>query len=182
VLFKKNMTIKERANAALANLERNAYALSMLRSRLEARADFLLKEDAGNTEGYKELSKVLDLVKNGELILSTMSEKIESARFLEEFIVIMDSAAASVSGIKDDLEQLVPIAESALEEMQDAIAKVSGSVPAEFRQEIEPEIMAQVSQAIANEKAAASLAASVEVRNNAPVIEEKVEEPEKVAA
>lgn len=182
VLFKKNTTIKERANAALANLERNAYALSMLRSRLESRADFLLKEDAGNTEGYKELSKMLELVKNGEMILSAMSEKIESARFLEEFIVIMDSAAASVSGIKDDMEQLVPVAEAALEEMQDAIAKVSGSVPAEFRQEIEPEILAQVSAAIASEKATAALAASVEVKKEAPVIEEKVEEPEGVPA
>ncbi len=181
MLFKKNTTIKERANAALASLERNAYALSMLRSRLEARADFLLKEDAGNTEGYKELSKMLELVKNGEMILSSMSEKIESARFLEEFIVIMDSAAASVSDIKDDMEQLVPVAEAALEEMQDTIAKVSGSVPAEFRQEIEPEILAQVSAAIASEKATAALAASVEVKKEAPVIEEKVEEPEGVA-
>ncbi|HEX2614898.1 MAG TPA: hypothetical protein VHL10_05345, partial [Nitrososphaera sp.] len=90
MLFKKNATIKERASAALASLQRNAYAMSMLRSRLESRADFLLKEDGSDSGSYKELSRVLELVKNGELILNEMSEKIESARFLEEFIMIMD--------------------------------------------------------------------------------------------
>src|SRR4051812_31569127 len=123
--------MKERAGAALASLQRNAYAMSMLRSRLESRANFLLKEEGGDSGGYKDLSRVLELVKNGELILSDMAEKIESARFLEEFIVIMDSAAASVSDIKDDMEQLVPVAEAALEELQDAIAKVSVGLPAE---------------------------------------------------
>lgn len=183
VLFKKNATMKERASAALASLQRNAYAMSMLRSRLESRADFLLKEDGGDSGAYKELSRVLELVKNGELILNEMSEKIESARFMEEFIMIMDSAAESVSGIKDDMEQLVPVAEAALEEMQDAIAKVSVGIPAELRQEMEPEILAQVSAAIASEKATAALAAaSVEAKRQAPaLVEEKVEEPEGVA-
>jgi len=184
VLFKKNASIKERASAALASLQRNAYAMSMLRSRLESQADFLLKEDGADSGSYKELSRVLELVKNGELILNEMSEKIESARFLEEFIMIMDSAAASVSDIKDDMEQLVPVAEAALEEMQDAIAKVSVGLPAELRQEIEPEILAQVSAAIASEKATAALAAaSTEAKREAPApVEEKVEEePEGVA-
>ncbi|HEX2615009.1 MAG TPA: hypothetical protein VHL10_05915, partial [Nitrososphaera sp.] len=155
----------------------------MLRSRLESRADFLLKEDGSDSGAYKELSRVLELVKNGELILNEMSEKIESARFMEEFIMIMDSAAESVSGIKDDMEQLVPVAEAALEEMQDTIAKVSVGIPAELRQEMEPEILAQVSAAIASEKATAALAAaSVEVKRPAPApVEEKVEEPEGVA-
>jgi hypothetical protein len=183
VLFKKNTTMKERASAALVSLQRNAYAMSMLRSRLESRADFLLKEDGGNNGAYMELSRVLELVKNGELILNEMSEKIESARFLEEFILIMDSAAESVSGIKDDIEQLVPVAEMALEEMQDAIAKVSVGIPAELRQEMEPEILAQVSAAIASENATAELAtAGVEAKRQAPAPRaEKVEEQEEVA-
>jgi hypothetical protein len=183
VLFKKNASIRERASAALASLQRNAYAMSMLRSRLESRADFLLKEDGGDSGSYKELSRILELVKNGELILNEMSEKIESARFLEEFIMIMDSAAESVSGIKDDMEQLVPVAEAALEEMQDAIAKVSVGISAELRQEMEPEILAQVMAVIASEKAtAASAAASVEVkRETSASIGEKIKEPEGVA-
>ena len=183
MLFKKNASIKERASAALASLQRNAYAMSMLRSRLESRAEFLLKEQAGDNGTYKELSRVLELVRNGELILNEMSEKIESARFLEEFIMIMDSAAESVGGIKDDMEQLVPVAEAALEQMQDTIAKVSVGIPAELRQQMEPEIAQQVSAAIASEKATASLgAASVEVKRPAHAhVEEKVEEPEEVA-
>src|SRR5215211_5354747 len=80
--------------------------MGMLRSRLESRINFILNENGGNTEGYQELARVLELVKNGEMILNEMSEKVESARFLEEFIMIIDSAASSVSEIKGDVEQL----------------------------------------------------------------------------
>jgi hypothetical protein len=147
-LFKKNASITERANAALASLQRNAYAMGMLRSRLESRVNFIINEK-GSAESCQELSRVLELVKNGELILHEMSDKIESARFLEEFAAIMDSAASSVSMIKDDLEQMVPVAEAALEEMHDAISKVSAGLPADLRQEIEPEILAEAAAAIA---------------------------------
>lgn len=172
-MFKKNASIKERANAALASLQRNAYAMGVLRSRLESRISLLLNE-SGKTEGYPELSRVLELVKNGELILHEMSEKIESARFLEEFVVIMDSAASSVSGIKDDLEQMVPAAEAALEEMHDAISKVSTGLPPEL---IEPGILAEVTAALA-----AGDTAAVEVKEAVPAQEEREEEPEAVPA
>lgn len=151
-MFKKNASIKERANAALASLQRNAYAMGMLRSRIESRVNFILNEK-GNAESCQELSRVLELVKNGELILHEMSDKIESARFLEEFAAIMGSAASSVSEIKEDLEQMVPAAEAALEEMHDAISKVSTGLPAELRQEIDPGILAEVTAAIAAGKA-----------------------------
>jgi hypothetical protein len=144
-LFKKSASLKERANAALASLQRNAYAMGMLRSRLESRINFALREKRC-AESCQELTKVLELVKNGELILHEMSEKIESARFLEEFVAIMDSAASSVSEIKGDLEQMVPAAEAALEEMHDAISKVSTGLPVELA---EPAILAEVTAAIA---------------------------------
>jgi hypothetical protein len=168
-LFKKNASMKDRANAALASLQRNAYAMGMLRSRLESRVNFIIHEK-GSAESCQELSRVLELVKNGELILHEMSEKIESARFLEDFAVIMDSAASSVSEIKDDLEQMVPAAEAALEEMHDAISKVSTGIHAELRQEIEPGILVEVAAAIAEGKA------------RAPAQEEKEEGPERVPA
>jgi hypothetical protein len=178
-LFKKNASMKERANAALASLQRNAYAMGMLRSRLESRINFIPNQK-GNTAGYQELSRVLELVKNGEMILHEMSEKIESARFLEEFVLIMDSAASSVSGIKDDLEQMMPAAEAALEEIHDAISKVSTGLPAELRQEIEPGILAEVTAAIT--AGSIRTAAGVEVKEGVPVQEEKEEEPEAVPA
>jgi hypothetical protein len=178
LLFKKNASIKERANAALASLQRNTYAMGMLRARLESRIDFILSKGA-RTEGYEELSRVLELVKNGELILHEMSEKIESAKFLEEFVMIMDSAASSVSEIKGDLEQMVPAAEAALEEMHEAISKVSTGIPAELRQEIDPGILAEVTAAVAAGKAVTPV---VKTQEAATAREEKEEEPERVPA
>jgi hypothetical protein len=174
-LFKKSASLKERANAALVCLQRNAYAMGMLRSRLESRINFALNEK-GSAESCQELTRVLELVKNGEMILHEMSEKIESARFLEEFVVIMDSAASSVSEIKGDLEQMVPAAEAALEEMHDAIGKVSTGLPAEFMQEIEQEILVEATAAIAG-----TAAPAVEVKEAAPA-QEKEEEPEPLPA
>ena len=165
-MFKKNASIKERANAALASLQRNAYAMGMLRSRIESRLNFALSQKGGADS--QELTRVLELVKNGELILHEMSEKIESARFLEEFTIIMDSAASSVSGIKEDLEQMVPAAEAALEEMHDAISRVSTGIPAGA---VEQGILAEVAAALAAGKAAEP---AVEV---APEKEEQEPEP-----
>ncbi|MEO9294990.1 MAG: hypothetical protein ABI347_05265 [Nitrososphaera sp.] len=129
MFFKKDSsTIRERATVALANLQRNAYAMSMLRSRLESRINFIMTENAGKSGEYHEMTRVLELVKNSELILNELSGKIESARFLEEFISIIDSAASSVSEIKVDVENLVPVAETALQEMHDAISRISGGL------------------------------------------------------
>ncbi|AFU57508.1 MAG: hypothetical protein QXX64_02110 [Nitrososphaera sp.] len=185
MLFKKsnNASIKERANAALASLQRNAYAMGMLRSRLESRINFTLNEK-GSTESCQELTRVLELVKNGEMILHEMSEKIESARFLEEFVMIMDSAASSVSEIKDDIEQMMPAAEAALEEMHDAISKVSSGLPADLRQEIEPAILAEAVAAIAAGNASAAVIEAKEEKEEktAAVPEQEEEEPESVPA
>jgi hypothetical protein len=145
--------------------------MGMLRSRLESRINFALSQKGGADS--QELTRVLELVKNGELILHEMSEKIESARFLEEFVAIMDSAASSVSEIKGDLEQMVPAAEAALEEMHDTISKASTGLPADIRHEIDPSILAEVTAAIAAGKAGP-------VEEAAPAKEE--EEPEPVPA
>jgi len=152
LLFKKSGSLKERANAALSNLQRNAYAMSMLRTRLESRISYALSQNQGRGD-CQELTRVLELVKNGEMILHELSQKIESARFLEEFVMIMDSAASSVSDIKDDLEQMVPAAEAALEEMNDAIAKVSTGLASEIGREMDPAILAEVTTAIKASKA-----------------------------
>jgi hypothetical protein len=180
LLFKKNTSIKERANAALASLQRNAYAMGMLRSRLESRITLTLNEK-GNTNGCEELTRVLELVKNGELILHEMSEKIESFSFLEEFVTIMDSAASSVSMIKTDLEQMMPAAEAALEEMHDAISKISTGLQEELRKGMEPAILAEVTAAIA---AGRSDKVSVTMKEEAqpPQNAKEEEKPEPVLA
>ncbi|HXG07166.1 MAG TPA: hypothetical protein VNI77_07565, partial [Nitrososphaera sp.] len=116
LLFKKSGSLKERAIAALSNLQRNAYAMSMLRARLETRINYMLRHEQGGGGSCQELTRVLELVKNGEMILHEISDKIESLRFLEEFVMIMDSAASSVSYIKGDLDKMIPAVEAALEE------------------------------------------------------------------
>ena len=77
MLFRKDSTIRERATVALANLQRNAYAMSMLRNRLESRINFILTENAGKAGEYQEMTGVLELVKNSELILNELSGKID---------------------------------------------------------------------------------------------------------
>ena len=140
--------MKDRASAALANLQRKAYAMSILRSRIQSRIDTIM-QNGGNADSASELNRLLDLVKNGELILKEVSDKVESARFLEEFIHIINGATESVSEIKGDVEELVPMAEAALAEMQDAISHVSSRVVPESREEIDPLIMAQISAEMA---------------------------------
>ena len=173
-MFKKNASMKERANAALASLQRNAYAMGILRSKLESRINFALNQKGG-AESRPELTRVLELVKNGEMILHEMSEKIETARFFEEFAVIMDSAASSVRDIKEDLGQMVPAAEAALEEIHDAISRVSTGLPEEL---IEPGILAEVTAAMAAGRAGAPAVEAEAV----PEQVEKEEEPEPVPA
>ncbi|HEX6067934.1 MAG TPA: hypothetical protein VFZ05_03955 [Nitrososphaera sp.] len=121
MLFRRDTaTLRERAQLALASIQRNAYAMSVLRSRLESRVG------ASNGDSRQELERVLELVKNGEVILTEMSGKMEAAKYLEEFITIIDSAAGSVGEIRDDIEKMVPIAESALAEIHEAVSKISG--------------------------------------------------------
>lgn len=149
MLFRKDSTLRERATVALANLQRNSYAMGTLRSRIESRMNFILK-GSGDTDEYQELARVLELVKNGELILNELSGKVEAARFLEEFIAIIDGAADSVSEIKGDVEQLVPLAETAIAEMSDALSKISGSIytePGLEHAELQKDIIAEATAA-----------------------------------
>jgi hypothetical protein len=179
LLFRKDSTIRERATVALANLQRNAYAMSMLRGRLESRINFILSEGKGGE--YQEMSRVLELVKNSELILNELSSKIESARFLEEFITIIDSAASSVSEIKVDVENLVPVAETALQEMHDAISRISGGLYATEQEpahlEAQKKILEEATAAAATEAQPAIVEAAVPRPTVAPEPEAE-QEPE----
>jgi hypothetical protein len=153
LLFRKDSTLRERAAVALASLERNAYAMGMLRGRIESRASFVLKSQGNNSDEYQELARVLELVKNGELILNELSGKMEAARFLEEFVMIINGAAESVSAVKGDMEHLVPLAENALAEMHNAISKISGGLytpdPEPAQVDMQNRILAEATAAIA---------------------------------
>jgi hypothetical protein len=85
---KKATSVKERANSALAILQQNARAMNILRSSLESRMNLIISNKE-STEDYEELARVLDLVKKGELVLNAISDRKESAQYLEEFITII---------------------------------------------------------------------------------------------
>lgn len=131
---KKGASFTERANLALSSLQRNAYAMSVLRSRLEAKVNQALSSPKGAIDS-QDLTKMLELVKNGESVLDELSSKVESAKLLEDFIVILDSAAESVREITTDMEKMVPAAEVALQEIHDTILRTTMGTSSE--QEIE---------------------------------------------
>jgi hypothetical protein len=141
-LFRRGTTVKERAVAVLAELQRNSTAMSLLRSKLESKIS-LAAGNGGSAENRQELARMLALVKNGEMILNELTLKAESARFLGEFVRILDSASASFGEIKRDLHELVPVAEAALSEMHDAIAGITPGSATEVRKEVELSVLAQ---------------------------------------
>jgi hypothetical protein len=96
-----------------------------------------------------------------ELILNVISEKIESVCYLDEFIMIIDNAALSISDIKNDIEQMMLAAETALSEIHDAIAKGSTGLLPDLRQQIGPAVLAELSAAVAADK---SNTANVELK------------------
>lgn len=152
--------MKERANAAFTNLQQNSYEMSMLRRRLESQISFILdNNNDNNNDRYQEFYRILELVKVGEMVLHELSDKIESTRLLEEFIRIIEGAATSIGEIKDDIEQIIPIAESALQDIQDAITKISIGIVPELEQETERAILTEVMTIIAskNEKEATAM-------------------------
>ena len=117
--------------------------MGILRARVENR----MKD--GSTGDGIELAKVLQLVKDAELLLKEMSAKAESARFLEDFVRIIGGTAESIGQVKNEVSELVPMAEAALDQMRDAVTSVSVvlSSPA-IKDEIDPVILEQVSAAI----------------------------------
>lgn len=163
---RKSGSLGERAGVALAGLQRNAYALGVLRSRIESRISFMLGGGGSNSSAAhasaQELAKVLELVKGGEAALNELSGKIEAAKFLEEFVTIIDGATSSVGAIKEDVEQLLPAAEAALEEMHDTILKLSsGPSPLPYQSGTQQNLLSQT-RSIMEEAAAAAMAVAAE--------------------
>ena len=77
MLFTKkiNASINDRAHPALSRLKQSAYALNILRSRVESRVNFIL-DDKGKTDSCQELTSLLELVEKGELILNVISQRM----------------------------------------------------------------------------------------------------------
>lgn len=173
-MLRKAGTSTDRANAALSSLQRTASALGMLRSRIEARIGS--GPDAGGTP---DLNRVLELVKNAQLMLKEMSARAESARFLEEFIRIISGASASVGEIQGEVKELVPMAEAALAEMHSAISDVSIAL-APSNEEIDASIFGRALEETASPQYAA-VTPEIKVNDKAPVEETPEESKEQLA-
>ncbi len=132
---KRNISIESRASAALANLQRDVTAMNAQRSILESRINSVLN-GKGNTEGYPELAYMLELIRNGEMMLNLLSASAESAAYLREFVRIIENAASSIVDIKNDLEQMMPAAEASISMIHNAIIKTHTELLPELKQEI----------------------------------------------
>jgi hypothetical protein len=61
----------------------------------------------------------------------------------------MSKVSSSISEVRDDVEQTVEAAEASLSGLHDAIIKVSTRLLPDFRQEIEPALISEVSTVFA---------------------------------
>jgi hypothetical protein len=106
---KKTTSVEERANSALAMLQQNAHAINILRSSLELRTNLIISNKE-STEDYDELARARDLVKKGELVLNAISDRKESAQYLEEFITIINIAVSSMGEVRNDIDDTIVVA------------------------------------------------------------------------
>jgi hypothetical protein len=118
----------------------------MLRTRIEAKLDAETGAGRAQTQSHLDLGKLLQLVKDADFLLREVAAKSESARFLEEFITIINGTAGSVGEIQGEIGELIPMAEAALAEMQDTIASVSTTLTVSTKEETEAPIVVQATQ------------------------------------
>ncbi len=146
---KETTSVKVRANSALAMLQQNARAMNILLSSLESRMNLIIS-NKGSTVDYEELARVLDLMKKGELVLNAISYRKEPAQYLEEFITIINNAAAlSMGEVRNDIDDTIAVAGALLSQLHEAISKVpTGALP-DSRDEMEPSLFAELSTILA---------------------------------
>jgi hypothetical protein len=106
----------------------------------------------GNTENYQEMAWVLELVKKGELILNAICDSVESAQYLEEFIIIISNAALSMGEVTRYIENTIAISEASLSELHDSISKLPSAALPDSKQAIEPAILSELSTLMAVDK------------------------------
>ena len=106
-----------------------------------------------NTEDYQDLAWVLDLVKKGKMVLNVISDRKESAQYLEEFITLINNAVLSMGEVRNYIDDSIVVAGALLSQLQDAISKVPTGVLPDSRHEIEPSLLAELSIILAAGKA-----------------------------
>ena len=106
-----------------------------------------------NTEDYEELAWVLDLVKKGEMVLNTISDRKESGQYLGELITMINNAALSMGEVRNGIDDTIVVAKALLSQLLEAISKVSTGALPYSRDEMEPSLLAELSIILALGKA-----------------------------
>ena len=131
--LKKSVDLKERTYQAMSDLETEIKAMYSLRNRLQSTVNDALasamksdnKELATHyIEEYDDLVNLLNIIKSAEILLQNLSVKIDSARYLQEFVVILDSAMISLRVIKSDISRIVPAIDTTLDTISNSITEI----------------------------------------------------------
>jgi len=131
--LKNGIDLKERTYQAMSDLETEIKAMHSLRNRLQSTVNDTLasamksdnKELATHyIEEYDDLVNLLNIIKSAEILLQNLSVKIDSARYLQEFVVILDSAMISLRVIKSDISRVVPAIDTTLDTISNSIMEI----------------------------------------------------------
>ncbi len=136
-LLKKDMDLKERTFQAMSNLETELKAMHSLRNRLQTNVNDSLMQamKSDNKElatqyidEYDDLVNLLNIVNSAEMLLQNLSVKIDSARYLQEFVNILENAMRSVRVIKSDISRIVPVVDSTLDRINHSIIEIKSEL------------------------------------------------------
>jgi hypothetical protein len=92
-------------------------------------------------------------VKKGELVLNAISDRKESAQYLDEFILIINNAAFYMSEVRNDIDNTIVVGGALLSQLHDAISKLPTGVLPDSRDGIKPSLFAELSTILAAGKA-----------------------------
>ncbi len=135
--LRKGIDLKERTYQAMSDLETEIKAMHSLRSRLQSTVNDTLtsamksdnKELATHyIEEYDDLVNLLSIVKSAEMLLQNLSVKIDSARYLNEFVVILENAMTSLRVVKSDISRIVPAVDNTLDRISNSITEIKADL------------------------------------------------------
>jgi hypothetical protein len=131
--LKNSIDLKERTYQAMSDLETEIKTMHSLRNRLQSTVNDALtsamKSDNNELathyiEEYDDLMNLLKIVKSAEILLQNLSVKIDSARYLQELVAILDNATISLRVIKSDISRVVPAIDTTLDKISNSITEI----------------------------------------------------------
>ena len=131
--LKKDVDLRKRTFQAMNNLEDEIMAMHSLQDKLHKHVnDSVLdatkldnKEFDTHYRGrYENLVNLLEIVKFSEKLLEILSVKIDTTRYLQEFVNILESAICAANAMKSNLVRSVTEVDSTLEKIRNSIMEI----------------------------------------------------------